>query len=145
MTTSGSHMTMIPELNLGIVVAENAFTNVSPLIVQAIIASMLDKNPQQAVDGLAIAQAIEDITGEYQSPHNMYRFKVGISNNMLMADAGNDDGNITIPLLSDDIANLVFKPYSLVSDNKNKIEFLRNKTTGKVEYVTYDRYLYRRQ
>jgi hypothetical protein len=62
-----------------------------------------------------------------------------------MADAGNDDGNITIPLLSNDIANLVFKPYSLVSDNKNKIEFLRNKTTGKVEYVTYDRYLYRRQ
>ena len=145
MLTSGSQMTMIPELNLGIVVAENAFTNVSPLIVQAIIASVLEQNPQQAVEGLAIAQAIEDITGEYQSPHNMYSFKVALSNNVLMADAGYDDGNITFPLLSDDIAKLVFKPYSLVADNKSKIEFLRNKTTGKVEYVTFDRNLYRRQ
>jgi len=33
----------------------------------------------------------------------------------------------------------------LVADNKSKIEFLRNKTTGKVEYVTFDRNLYRRQ
>jgi len=33
----------------------------------------------------------------------------------------------------------------LVADNKSKIEFLRNEKTGKVEYVTYDRYLYRRQ
>ena len=145
MLTSGSQMTMIPELNLGIVVAENAFTNVSPLIVQAIIASMLEQNPQQTVEGLAIAQAIDDITGEYQSPHNMYSFKVGLSNNVLMADAVYDDGNLTFPLLSDDIANLVFKGYSLVADNKNKIEFLRNEKTGKVEYVAYDRYLYRRQ
>ena len=109
------------------------------------IASMLEQNPQQAVEGLVIAQAIEDITGEYQSPHNMYSFKVGLSNNVLMADAVYDDGNLTFPLLSDDIANLVFKGYSLVADNKSKIEFLRNEKTGKVEYVTYDRYLYRRQ
>ena len=75
----------------------------------------------------------------------MYSLTLSRKNGMLWADAQIDDGAVSFALLVKDIDQLVFARYSLRADNKNLIRFVRNKTTGKIEYVTYDRYLYRRQ
>ena len=144
MLTSSSNVVLIPELNLGIAVAENASTGICSLITDTVIATLLGNDPYQVVEGLNITAVIEDITGLYQSPHDMYSFHVLYDNNVLQVKAGIDDGTIEFPLVLNNLNALEFARYSLREDNKNKVQFFRNDSTGKVEFVSYDRYLYRR-
>ena len=142
--TSSSNFVLVPELNLGIVVAENATTNICPVVSDAVIAVLRDQEPETVLEDLKIAQAFEDIEGLYQSAHGMYQFRVYRENGVLRVDADIDDGQISFVLVAQGIEQLEFVVYSHRADNKNKVKFLRNETSGKVEYVTYDRYLYRR-
>ena len=90
------------------------------------------------------AQAIDDIEGVYKSAHDMYSFRVYREGGVIKVDAEIDDGFESFTMVGCEIDKLVFSKYSLREDNKSRIEFLRNEGSGKVEYVTYDRYLYRR-
>ena len=74
----------------------------------------------------------------------MYQFKVYREGGVLRVDADIDDGAVSFALTMKDVDKLQFLAYSLRAENKNQIEFIRNRDSGKVEYVTYDRYLYRR-
>jgi hypothetical protein len=75
----------------------------------------------------------------------MYQFKVYRQNGVLQVDTEIDDGKESFPLLVKDINSLVFLPYTLRADSKREVAFLRNKSSGRVEHVAYDRYLYRRE
>ena len=55
-----------------------------------------------------------------------------------------DDGAISFALTMKDMDKLEFLIYSHRTESKNKVEFLCNVQSGKVECVSYDRYLYRR-
>ena len=66
------------------------------------------------------------------------------SNGMLWADAQIDDGAVSFALQAVDIDKRVFARYSLRADNKNTITFVRNELSGKIEFLAFDRYLYRR-
>ena len=144
MLTSSSNFVMIPELNLGIVTAENASTGICPIVTDAVIAVLRGQEPEAVLEDLKIAQALEDIEGLYKSAHGMYQFRVYRENGVLRVDADIDDGAISFVLTMSDVDKLEFLLYSHRAENKSKVEFLRNAQSGKVEYVTYDRYLYRR-
>ncbi|MDB9952245.1 beta-lactamase family protein [Porticoccaceae bacterium] len=144
MLTSSSNFVLVPELNLGIVVAENCSTGICPLVTDAVIATVLGDNPAEVIEDLRIAQAIDDIEGVYMSAHDMYSFRVYREGGVIKVDAEIDDGFESFTMVGCEIDKLVFSKYSLREDNKSRIEFLRNTGSGKVEYVTYDRYLYRR-
>ena len=144
MLTSSSNFVMIPELKLGIVAAENASTGICPVVTDAVIAVMRGQEPEAVLEDLKIAQALEDIEGLYKSAHGMYQFRVYRDNGVLKVDADIDDGVICFVMTMKDVDALEFLVYSHKAENKNKVKFLRNAQSGKVEHVTYDRYLYRR-
>lgn len=145
MLTSSAHFVLVPELNLGIAVAENSSTGICPLVTDAVIATVMGDTPEEVIEDLKIAAAIEAIQGVYKSPHDMYEFRVYRKNGVLQVDADIDDGFESFTLVAEDIEKLRFCRYSLRAINRNKIEFLRDRQTGKVEYVAYDRYLYCKQ
>ena len=74
----------------------------------------------------------------------MYGFKAYRDKGLLRVDADIDDGAVSFALVAKDIDKLEFVVYSHRSDIKSKVVFLRDEVIGKVAYVTYDRYLYRK-
>ena len=144
MLTSSSHLMLIPELNLAVSVAENASTGLCATVADAVVANLLNQDPGAVIEDLKIMHALDTIEGTYKSPHNMYSLTLSRKNGMAWVDAQIDDGATSFALLAKDIDQLQFARYSLRADNKNLLTFVRNKTTGKIDYVTYDRYLYRR-
>ena len=144
MLTSSSHLMLIPELNLAVTIAENASTGVCGMIADAVVATLLEQDPSAVIEDLKITNTVDEILGTYRSPHDMYQITLSRKNNMLWVDAQIDDGAVSFAMVGKDIDKLEFARYSLRADNKNKITFIRNQLTGKIEFCTYDRYLYRR-
>jgi len=144
MLTSCSNFMMIPELKLAIVVAENASTNICAIVSSAVIACVLGEEPNAVIEDLRNLKLLEAIEGTYKSPHDMYQFVVYRDKGVLHVDADIDDGNISFTLVPKDMDKLEFFVYSFRADNKNLVRFLRDKATGQVTFVAYDRYLYRR-
>ncbi|WP_417466191.1 serine hydrolase domain-containing protein [Kordiimonas sp.] len=145
MGTSSSNFVMVPELKLGIMVAENASTGICPVITDSVLATLLGHTPEEAVEDLRIDQAVEDIEGTYRSPHGMYQFRVYRQNGVLQVDTEIDDGRKSFPLLVRDLNKLRFACYSLRADSQREVAFIREGVSGRAEYVAYDRYLYRRE
>ncbi len=144
MLTSSSHLMLIPDLNLAVSIAENASTGICALIADVVVAMLLKQQPDEVIEDLKLMNAIDEVAGTYKSPHDMYEITLSRKNGMLWADAQIDDGAISFALLVKDIDKFEFARYSLRAENNNKITFLRHEVTGKIEYLAYDRYLYRR-
>lgn len=144
MGTSNSFLILVPELNLGIVAAENAGTGITPVVCRAAISLALGQDPETEVEDLRLGRALDEVEGCYKSQYNMYELKVSRANNVLQAELQTDDGYFSFPLLVKDLDNLDFSTYSLKAGNKAAVVFYRNKTSGAVEFSAYDRFLYRR-
>jgi hypothetical protein len=144
MGTSNSFLALIPELNLGISVAENASSGIAPLVARMVIAECLGQDPEQVIEDLRIERAVDEIKGCYQSAYGMYQLSAAMKGGVLQADLETDDGSFSFPLCPVDWGKLAFAPYVLRSDQKARVIFHRNKDTGLVEFVSYDRFLYRR-
>ena len=144
MSTSQSFMVLVPELNLGISIAENASTGIAPLVARIFIAELLGQDSEEVIEDLRIAKAIDDITGTYKSAYGMYDLTVGMKGGVLQCDLEIDDGSMSFPLNAVDVDKLEFATYSLRSDHKGRVVFQRNAQTGRVEFAAYDRFMYRR-
>ena len=144
MGTSIAQLLLVPELNLGIVATENGPTNIAPLVARSALALAIDQAPEDLLEDYKIISAIDAICGTYKTAYNLYSLTISQQGGILKLDGEIDDGPISFPLLARDIEKLDFAPYSLRSDNKAKIQFMRD-DQGRVAYVSYDRYLYRRQ
>ena len=144
METSQSFLALVPDLNLGIAVAENASTAIAPLVTRMVIAEQLGQDHQQAIEDLRIVEALKAIEGTYQSPYEMYSLKVSRKGVVLQADLETDDGSFSFPLIPKDLDKLEFTTYSLRSDNKARVFFYRNSETQQVEFASYDRFMYKR-
>lgn len=150
MGTSQSFLAMVPEINLAVMVAENSSTGITPLIARTAVALALEQEPETVIDDLRISRALKDVMGTYQSQYGMHQFSLQFKGNVLQADIETDDGHFTFPVLIDDLNTLEFKAYSLREHNASrpdccgKIKFYRNADSERIEFMTYDRYLYRR-
>ena len=144
MCTSNAYLLIVPELQLAIVATENAGTGITPLITRAALALAMDQNPEQTLEEFQLIKAVDAISGRYKTAHNLYHLSVSQKGGVLQVEGEIDDGKISFPLLARDIESLEFAQYSLRSDNKATLRFLRDEA-GRVAYVSYDRYLYRRE
>lgn len=144
MNTSTSFLLLAPELNLGVVSAENANTIISSMACRAVVEMVLGREPAESLEDLRIASIIKEISGTYRSAHNMYEFEVGLKDGVLQASAGIDDGSMNFPLLPKDCDALRFAVYSLKKNNHAEVAFYRDEKSGRVAYAAYDRYLYKR-
>lgn len=142
--TSQSFLILVPDLNLGIAVAENSSTDTPRLIAYSILSALQNQIPEAVVEDLRIRAVINEIQGLYKSPYNMYELKVELKSGILQAYLQLDDGGLNFPLIIKELDKLVFSTYSLRSSNKDTLEFYRNDVTGNVEFAAYDRFLYRR-
>ena len=142
--TSNAFLALVPELQLAVMVAENACSGIAPALCRSAIALACGQEPEQAVEPLQIAAVIDEIVGSYSSQYNLYQLTVSRQGNILQADMDIDDGRVSFPLIPKDLNNLSFYTYSLRSKLKMAVTFYRDKNTGKVAFAAYDRYLYRR-
>ena len=143
--TTGSFLLLVPELKLAVAAAENASTGgIAQLMARSALALAIDQTPEDSVEALHIGKVLEELQGNYKTAHDIYALNVEIKAGVLQADIEIDDGRFCFSLTPNDLDKLDFATYSLRSNSKAKLQFYRNKDTQKVEYVAYDRYLYRR-
>jgi len=142
--TSCAFFGLIPDLKIGVIVGQNSCTGNSSVIMRAALSILLNIDPMSHVEELAMERIIEEISGNYKSPHDLYNLKIYLKDTILFADIEIDDGAMSFPLIIKDQDNLEFRICSTLPEIRQGIKFLRNSESNRIEFVTYDRYLYRK-
>jgi len=143
--TSCAFFGLIPDLKIGVIVGENSCTGNSSVIVRAALSILLNIDPMTQVKELQMERTIEEISGNYKSSHDLYNLKIYLKGTILYADIETDDGAMSFPLMVKDLDNLEFTICSTLPEIRHGIKFLKNSISNKIEFVTYDRYLYRKK
>ena len=143
--TSCAFFGLIPDLKIGVIVGENSCTGNSSVIVRAALSILLNIDPMTQVKELQMERTIEEISGNYKSSHDLYNLKIYLKGTILYADIEIDDGAMSFPLMVKDLDNLEFIICSTLPEIRQGIKFLKNSGSNKIEFVTYDRYLYRKK
>ncbi|UCC19756.1 MAG: serine hydrolase [Promethearchaeota archaeon] len=139
---STSFFGLIPEKNIAVSVAENDDSGISGLIGTCALMLMLGEDPEKISERLKILDIYEKIAGKYKSSLGLYNLEVTFKAFSIHIKVESDDGVFNFPLIIKDFDNLTFSLFSTVPSSLQEVKFYQNSTTGKVEYVTYDRYLY---
>jgi len=139
---STSFLGLIPELNLAVSVAENDDSGISGVIGVCALALMVGKNPEKINEKVKLLDIYEKIAGNYKSSLGLYNLEVTFKNWSIHIKVESDDGTFNFPLIIKDYDELTFELFSTIPLPLQKVKFYQNSETGKVEYVTYDRYLY---
>jgi CubicO group peptidase (beta-lactamase class C family) len=142
--TSCAYFGLIPDLKIGIIVGQNSCTGNSSVIMRAALSVLLNINPKTQVKELGMEEIIDEISGNYRSSHDLYNLKVSLKETVLYADIEIDDGSMSFPLMVKDLEKLEFTLCSTLPEIRQSIKFLKNSDTNKIEFVLYDRYLYRK-
>ena len=88
---------------------------------------------------------ISSIEGTYKTYRDLYTVKVEPKGNMIMVHLENDDGEMDFPIQIRDIDNLVFTIPVGFPELQPKIRFKKDKKTGKIAQLVYDRYIYHKK
>ena len=142
---ASAFIALIPELNIVVATAANDGKNLPTIITRAILTELVGKDcliDDRAVNGLEI---VEEISGTYHSYLDLYQMDVKLKGNVLYAEIEIDDGTMSLPLIIEDPKELKFQIGTFLRNPNQFIQFHRNSETGKIEYVTFDRYLYRKK
>ena len=73
-----------------------------------------------------------------------YDLSVSFKNFNLQLKVDSDDGTFQFPLIIKDLDNLEFYMFSTIPNKIQIVKFHRESLSGKIQFVTYDRYLYHR-
>lgn len=139
---STSFFGLIPELNLAVSVAENDDSGISGVIGICALTILVGKNPEEVNDRLRIIGIYDKIAGKYKSSLGLYNLEVSFKSWSIHLKVESDDGTFNFPLIIEDYDDLIFSIFSTIPSTLQKVKFYKEINTGKVEYVTYDRYLY---
>jgi hypothetical protein len=125
-------------------VGQNSCTGIISTIGRTALCLMLDLDPKIHVKELKTSQVVDEITGTYKSSHNLYEMKIYLKGPVLFADIEVDDGFMSFPLVPKKLENLTFDICSTLPVMREGIRFIKDQTTNKVNFATYDRYLYQK-
>ncbi|MFX1534122.1 MAG: serine hydrolase [Promethearchaeota archaeon] len=81
---SGAYLAFIPELNLGVAIEANNGNAPLGIFGQAILAIMLDKDPEAEIPFLQVQKKFEKLVGQYTSYSKIHNPKITIKNGMLI-------------------------------------------------------------
>ena len=139
---STSYFGLIPKQQIVVSVAENDDSGICSLIAESAMVLLLGKNPEEVNKELKLLKISEEVCGNYKSSLGLYELNVSFKNFNLYIKVESDDGTFNYPLIAKDLDNLEFTLFSTIVNEKQTIKFYREKNTGSVKFVTYDRYLY---
>ncbi len=139
---STSFFGLIPELNIAVSVAENDDSGICGIVGICALTMMVGKNPEQINEKLKIIEIYDKIAGSYKSSLGLYKLEVSFKAMSIHIKVESDDGIFNFPLIIENFDDLTFRLFSTIPSNLQKVKFYQDSKTGKVEYVTYDRYLY---
>jgi len=142
---STSFFGLIPELDLAVTVSENDDAGICGLIGISALLLMAGKDPKGIIERIKLFDISEEIVGIYQSSLGLYKLETTFKNWSIQIKVESDDGTFTLPLIIKDYDNLIFEMFTTIPYTLQKVQFHRNAQTGKVEFVTYDRYLYHKK
>ncbi len=139
---STSFFGLIPELNIAVSVAENDDSGICGIVGICALTMMVGKDPEQVNEKLKIIEIYDKIAGNYKSSLGLYKLEVSFKAMSIHIKVESDDGVFNFPLIIENFDDLTFRLFSTIPSNLQKVKFYQDSKTGKVEYVTYDRYLY---
>lgn len=143
--TSCTSLILAPEHNLGIFVGQNSCNISTSIYSRYALAELLDRDPEKELRELRMMIVLEEITGVYLAPHDLYKAEISLDKGVIQASIQYDDGEIKVPLIPSDISHLIFTIGVAQLPPVPQIQFIRNKETKKIEFLSYDRYLYRKK
>lgn len=144
MDTSCAFFGFIPEANIAVSCAQNSCTGPVSVYPRVAISILLGIDFESKITFLRNSKLLEEVSGKYRSSVNMYDFTIGLKKGAIFIDYEIDDGKFSFPVIIHDIDKLQFKICSGLAESENFVTFFRNKETNKVEFVNYDRYLYKK-
>jgi hypothetical protein len=112
--------------------------------VDAVLAILTGNDPED-LPFFKFRKITSSIEGIYKGYRDMYTTKVELKGNMIMMHLENDDGEMDFPIEIRDADNLVFTIPVGFPELQPKIQFIKNKKTGKVAHLSYDRYVYHKK
>jgi len=142
--TSCAHIALEPDHKIGIMVGQNSCNANINVIIKAALSILLGFDPMKEVEELNLEKVIDDIKGIYKSPHDLYDLKISLEKGILTADIEVDDGPMNYPIIINNLDTLEFKICGTLPPVKHNIRFIRNPKSNKVEFASFDRYLYRK-
>ena len=144
MGTSCAFFALVPDLHLGISVAQNTCTGNTATVGRAAIALLMGTTPEDQIEDLRCQSLLKEICGEYSSAYDMYSMKITQKGGMVHANLEIDDGPLDFPIMLDDFDLLRFKICQSASTKNVYVQFFRNAQTQKIDFGTFDRYLYKK-
>ncbi|MHA1618839.1 MAG: serine hydrolase domain-containing protein [Promethearchaeota archaeon] len=144
MGTSCAFFALVPDLNIGISVAQNCCTGNTATVGRAAIALLMGSAPEDQIEDLKYQALLKDICGEYSSAYDMYSMKITQKGGMVHANLEIDDGPLDFPIIVENFDLLRFKIGHSSSTKKVFVQFFRNAHSHKIEFGTFDRYLYKK-
>ncbi|TFF85189.1 MAG: class C beta-lactamase-related serine hydrolase [Promethearchaeota archaeon] len=142
---STSFTGLIPEINLMVNVAENDDMGVAGVIGMCALALMIGEDPSKTIGKYRLLEIYEQIKGDYKSSLGLYELEVFLKNQSIYIKVESDDGTFTFPLIAENLDTLTFQLFQTVPTPIKQVKFHRDSETGKIKFVTYDRYLYHKQ
>ncbi len=144
LATSTTSLGILPEKQIGVFAIENDTKSICSIVVDAILATMLNKDPEE-LPFFEFRKIISSIEGTYKTYRDLYTTKVELKDNMIMLHLENDDGEMDFPIQVQDPENLIFTIPVGFPELQPKIRFIRDEKTGKIAHLIYDRYIYHRK
>jgi len=136
---------MVPNKNIGVIVGQNSCNSSASIIGRYILALLLDKLPEKVIPELKFKNLLKLLIGTYISPLGLYKLEIALKDQILWAVIEYDDGIIHAPLIMDDENGLSFSLCLAQHPPYSKIKFITNTTNDLVEFVHYDRYIYKKK
>ena len=109
MGTSCAFFGFIPELNIAVAVAQNSCTGTVSVYGRIAIALLLNINVQSQIKYLEYNNLIDEVSGTYKSPLNLYGFTIGIKNGIIYIDYDLDYGKFVEPVIICNVRRMEFK------------------------------------
>jgi hypothetical protein len=139
---STSFLGLIPDLKLAVCCAENDDAGITGIVGMCALALMSGKDPSKTIEKYKILEIYEDLKGNYKSSLGLYDLEVFMENQSIYIKVESDDGTFKFPLIARNLNELDFKLALTVPYPVKAVRFHRDTDSGKVRFVTYDRYLY---
>jgi CubicO group peptidase (beta-lactamase class C family) len=139
-----NEFTMIPDLNVGVIVGSNyGFANTTGIGMFA-LATLLDVPLEKLSPTQSKLKKVQQFVGDYYSYKGVNKMKVEFDGGSLYATIVNDGGTVRFPLIVGDFEQNIYYPVQVFESKFAAIQFYIDKKTKEI-YATYERYIFHKQ
>lgn len=120
---STAHLAFIPDLKVGVAIGANSAGNFYSTICEGIFATLMGKDPMEAVPALLIKERMKRLTGTYEIYRGLSRVRVLNKGGLLYLEQKSPFTDVQAPLIPEDAAYENTRFHILTEGVKQPIEF----------------------